>query len=45
MTVTTKLIQVIADALIGEYEEETPEWLEDGGRERRAHRRRVVRHN
>ena len=32
MTANTKLIQVIADALIGEYEEEATEWLEDGGR-------------
>ena len=33
MTVNTKLIQVIADALIGEYGEEATEWLEDGGRQ------------
>ena len=32
MTANTKLIQVIVDALIGEYEEEATEWLEDGGR-------------
>ena len=32
MTANTKLIQVIADALIGEYDEEATEWLEDGGR-------------
>ena len=32
MTANTKLIQAIADALIGEYDEEATEWLEDGGR-------------
>ena len=32
MTVNTNLIQVIADALIGEYGEDATEWLEDGGR-------------
>ena len=32
MTANTELIQVIADPLIGEYEEEATEWLEDGGR-------------
>ena len=32
MTANTKLIHAIADALIGEYEEEATEWLEDGGR-------------
>ena len=32
MTANTKLIHAIADALIGEYDEEATEWLEDGGR-------------
>ena len=32
MTANTKLIHAIADALIGEYDEEAIEWLEDGGR-------------
>ena len=32
MTENTKLTHAIADALIGEYDEEATEWLEDGGR-------------
>ena len=44
MTANTKLIHAIADALIGEYDEEATEWLEDGGaREHRTHCRRVAR--
>ena len=31
MTANTRLIHAIADALIGEYDEEATEWLEDGG--------------